>query len=92
MTQVLEIFATALASTRDNVWGWLEPGSGALPHVLLKGNELALGRGSGGVPGAQEREQQHGQTLGSAAYEGQGLLDVPDQASVAARWAPAVTL
>ena len=46
--QVRDIFATALESTRENVWGWLAPASEALPHVLLKGRELALGRGSGG--------------------------------------------
>ncbi|KAK9817719.1 hypothetical protein WJX72_001212 [[Myrmecia] bisecta] len=27
------------------VWGWLEPGSRVLPHVLLKGSGVAIGRG-----------------------------------------------
>lgn len=30
--------------SRASAWGWLEPGSPALPHVLLQGDEVAVGR------------------------------------------------
>lgn len=46
--QVRDIFANALAQAtpkREPVWGWLEPRSASLPHVLLQGNEVVLGRG-----------------------------------------------
>lgn len=33
------------AFNKSAVWGWLEPGSRVLPHVLLKGTGVAIGRG-----------------------------------------------
>ncbi|BDA46284.1 hypothetical protein COCOBI_08-3760 [Coccomyxa sp. Obi] len=33
--------------SRAGAWGWLEPGSPALPHVLLQGDEVAVGRSIG---------------------------------------------
>ena len=45
-----EVFSTIAAQSEAAapvVWGWLEPGSSALPHIQLRGNAVALGRGSG---------------------------------------------
>ena len=45
-----EVFSTITAQSEAAapvVWGWLEPGSSALPHIQLRGNAVALGRGSG---------------------------------------------
>ena len=91
--QVRDIFATALESTRENVWGWLEPASEALPHVLLKGRELALGRGSGGGGGhaAGDVVLREGQALSmhkEAEEKGQSLGDLlQPSASVSSRQA-----
>ncbi len=54
--QVQDIFTGVSASgkaVRLPVWGWLEPGSAALPHVLLQGDEVALGRGIGEAASSQ---------------------------------------
>ena len=45
-----EVFSTLAAysgAVAPVAWGWLEPGSAALPHIQLRGNAVALGRGPG---------------------------------------------
>lgn len=49
-SQVKDVFSGILPIGKiswADAWGWLEPGSPALPHVLLQGDEVAVGRSIG---------------------------------------------
>lgn len=49
----------------DHVWGWLEPGSGHLKQVLLKGTGVLIGRAAVGSP----RESNRGADSTEAATQ-----------------------
>jgi hypothetical protein len=89
--QVRDIFASALLSTRDRVWGWLQPGSGALPHVLLRGDELALGRGGGGEARSEGSRTQVPAGSGDVHNEGEGVPQHADGGVTGDRWTSLVS-